>query len=96
MSNDNNVSVRTLAELGEVKGQLMAITQLLTINHQSTNQRIDDLRHAMSGRMDGHDERLSRLETNERGTAIRTAGVAAVTSAIITAGIAAIKASTGN
>lgn len=86
------MTARTLAELGEVKGQLAAITQLLTLNHASTNQRIDDLRHAMSGRMDGHESRLAVLEKNERGTAIRTAGVAVGTSALVNAGIAALKA----
>lgn len=87
----SHVNAIAMAQLAEVRGQLSTITQLLTINAKHTDQRIDDLRHAMEGRMTGHDSRLSKLETNERGTAIRTAGVAAVTSTIVAAGIAALK-----
>lgn len=85
----------TLKELAEVKGQLTNITQLLTLHHQSTNQRIDDLRHSVEGRLDGHESRLAVLEKNERGTAAKAAGTSAITSAVVAAGIAAVKHALG-
>lgn len=89
--NNNPSNAAMLAALGEVKGQLVHITQLITANQTATNQRIDDLRHAMEGRMNGHEGRIGVLEDRERSTAIRTAGVSAITSAIVAAGIAAMR-----
>lgn len=88
----DDIQARTLAELGEVKGQLAAITQLITLNQAATHQRIDDLRHAMTGRMDGHENRLGRLEQNERGTAIRAGATGALAAALVTATVEGLKA----
>jgi ElaB/YqjD/DUF883 family membrane-anchored ribosome-binding protein len=82
------LNMQALQQLAEVRGQLSTITQLLQQNAKHTDQRIDDLRRSIEDRMDMQESRLDNLEKNERGTAIRTAAVAAVTSTIVAAGMA--------
>jgi hypothetical protein len=72
----------TLAELAAVKGQLTLIAQMIQHNHDATHQRIDDLRHSIEGRISGIDGRVSTLESRERETALRTAGLSAVSGSI--------------
>ena len=75
----------TLAELAAVKGQLSQITSMLQAQHASTNTRIDDLRKSIEGRFDSAEKRIGRLEDNERGTAIKTAGISAFSGAVTAA-----------
>ena len=82
---DNDVNTQTLQQLAEVKGQLSTITLLIQNSQTSTHQRIDDLRGSMETRFDGVEERLGRVEENERKTAMRAAGSGAVTGAIVAA-----------
>lgn len=86
---DNNAAV--LMELGEVKGQLTAISDQIRQSHEATQTRIEDLSKSVGVRIDGIDKRLSTVEQNERNTAIRTAGISALTSAIVAGAIAGIK-----
>lgn len=86
---DNNVSV--LVELAEVKGQLKLMTQLMQQNHESTHQRINDFRHAVEGRVSNVEGRMKTLETNERSTALKSAGSGALAGAITGAAIEAVK-----
>lgn len=86
---DNNAAV--LAQLAEVQGQLKVLTQLLMTANQSTNQRLDDMRGAMDTRFTGVEERLQRVEDNERKTALMTAGIGAVSGALVSAGITLLR-----
>ena len=86
---DNNTTV--LVELGQVKGQLSALTDLIRQNHTATQTRIEDLSKSVGVRFDGIEKRLATLEQNERGTAMRAAGTGALSGAIVAAGIAAMK-----
>ncbi len=78
----------TLRALGQVQGQLNGIADLIRETAASTNRRIDDLKDSVDARFDDHDkrighvekvhgERISRLEDNERGTAIKAAAIGA-------------------
>jgi cystathionine beta-lyase/cystathionine gamma-synthase len=87
MSGENS----TLVELGEIKGQLKLMTQMLQQNHDSTNQRIDDLRHSTEARTKGLEDRVGTLEKNERGTAVKAGVAAAIGGVIVAAGTAAIR-----
>ncbi|MDR3370686.1 hypothetical protein [Rhodoferax sp.] len=80
-----------LVEMGQVKGQLTAMTEMLRQNHAATQTRIEDLSQSVNTRFDGLEARLSTLEKNERGTAIRAAGTGALAGAIVAAGIAAMR-----
>lgn len=77
-----------LVELAEVKGQLKLIVTMLQQQHSATNQRIDDMRGSMENRFEGVEERLGTLETNERSTALRTAGISAISAAAVSAMVA--------
>jgi hypothetical protein len=88
MSNDND---KLLVELGNVKGQLELITRMLASNHEATNQRIDDLRHATEARALSVEVRVGTLEKNERGTAIKSAAAGAVAGFVSALAIAATK-----
>lgn len=92
---DNSLAIAALREMAEMKGQVAALMQLTQHNHNATQQRIDDLRHSVEGRLAGHEARLERLEDNERGTAIRAGSAGAVAgtiaSVIVAATVQAIK-----
>lgn len=90
MSDPNN-NTAVLVELGQVKGQLNALTELIRQNHSATQTRIEDLSKSVGVRFDGVEKRLATLEANERGTAMRAAGTGALSGAIVAAGIAAMK-----
>jgi hypothetical protein len=92
----SDTNTQVLVELGQVKGQLTLLLQMMQNNHDSTNKRIDDMRHAVEGRLEGVEGRVGVLEKNERGTAIRSSASGALAGAIVAAGIAAIKATTGH
>ena len=85
------VTIAALTQLCEVKGQLTSLMTMITLNHDNTNQRIDDLRHSIEHRFNGVESRVSKLETNERSTAIRVTSIAAGASALVAAGIEAAR-----
>ncbi|MBY0236114.1 MAG: hypothetical protein K2W93_14130 [Burkholderiaceae bacterium] len=87
---DPNVAM--LTQLAEVQGQLKAMTTMLMHNSQATNQRLDDMRGSMETRFDGMDKRIDGVDTriavlekNERDTALRTAGIASISAAAVSA-----------
>lgn len=88
-SRSSDINAVALVELAAVKGQLTAMTQMLMLNHQATDKRIDDLRHAVENRFSGVEGRVHTLESNERSTAIKTAGLGAFAGALVSAAIAA-------
>jgi len=71
----------TLRALGQVQGQLNGIADLIRETSASTNRRIDDLKETMDDRFQDHGDRISRLENNERTTAIKAAGIGAAAGA---------------
>jgi hypothetical protein len=72
----------TLRALGHVQGQLNGIADLIRETSASTNRRIDDLKETMDDRFQDHGDRITRLENNERGTAIKAAGIGAAAGAV--------------
>ncbi len=84
----NNAAV--LSELGQVKGQLTVLLQVIQSNNSATNQRIDDLRDSVVDRLDSHEKRISTLEANERGTAVKAGAGAVIGGAIVSAAIKAM------
>ncbi len=84
---------RNFAEaMGEVKGILEGIKDLIEQGNKATNQRIDDLRLSLAGRLDTHETRISKLEDKERATAIRTAATGATASLVVAAVVEGLKA----
>jgi len=92
MSSDNKADPETLRALGQVQGQLHGIAELIRETAASTNRRIDDLKESVDARFDDHSKRItqienvhgariSRLEDNERSTAIKAAGIGAAAGA---------------
>jgi predicted nucleic acid-binding Zn-ribbon protein len=84
--------------MGMLKTQHESTQQLLTHQHSATNQRIDDLRQAMGTqhaatekRIDSLSSRVGTLESNERNTALKAAGVSALMGGGMAALIAALK-----
>jgi hypothetical protein len=88
---DTNINTTMLVEMGQVKGQLTAITELIRQNHTATQTRIEDLSKSVGVRFDGIEKRLGPLEANERGTAMRAAGTGALAGAVVAAALAAMK-----
>lgn len=67
---DANTQVLTL--LGEIRGELRGIRQVMQANHESTQQRIDDFATANETRFKGIEERLSKMESGKHTLMIRT------------------------
>lgn len=55
---DGQINDKIIADLGEVKGLLKGVTDMIQHSEQSTHRRIDDLSASINGRMDNVDERL--------------------------------------
>ena len=88
---DAETNAKLLQEIAEVRGDLKTITALLQHQAQSSERRHNDLKEHLGERLDGHERRISKLEDNERSTAIKAAGLGVVTSALVAAGIAALR-----
>lgn len=94
----DHIDTRALLELAAIKGQLDMMLRLLQEQHSATHRRIDDLGAAMNQRIDTMsagidsrfdtlDERVAKLEANERATAIKTAAAAALSGLLGAAGV---------
>jgi hypothetical protein len=91
MTDPAAVATTLLVEMGQVKGQLAAMTDLLRQNHTATQTRIEDLSKSVGVQFDDVKNRLTTLEANERGTALRAAGSGGLAGAIVAAAFAALK-----
>lgn len=102
----DTATMQQLAEVkGQLSAVMTMLTsqhestqQLLNHHHTATNRRIDDLRTAMADqqaatdkRIDGVSGRVSTLEGNERSTAMKAAGVSALSGGVVAALIAVLK-----
>jgi hypothetical protein len=101
MSEDEKLH-QALSQMGEIKGQLTIIMTMMQQHHTDTgrrieqshadtNRRIDDLHHAQDTRTTGLEGRVSTLERNERGTAIKTGAISMASGMITAAAISAMK-----
>ncbi|MFP5473076.1 MAG: hypothetical protein ACLGJD_05500 [Gammaproteobacteria bacterium] len=95
-ASDQNPQV--MVHLGRLEGTLSTMLQMLQQHHDSTNQRIDDLRQTVERRIDNVEDRMGRtedrvekIEEKERANAIKSAGGGALSAAVVTAGIEALK-----
>lgn len=84
-----------LLHLGKIEGQVGQLMNMMQSNQTAINQRLDDMRTAMSVRIESNEKRIDKLEQNERGTAIK-AGVAGtvsgtISAAMISAAVAAMR-----
>lgn len=96
MDMNEQTIARLLSETSEVKGQLNGLIGIIQNNHESSNRRLDDFRQSMESRMGGVEDRLGKLEENERGTAIRSSATGALAGAIVAGAIAALKSGVGH
>lgn len=100
---DSNLNNRVLTDLGEVKGLLRGVTDMIRASQESTNRRIDDLGAAIDKRLDNVDSRLREVAekadsamTLSTDTAARQSRHSAFfgggTGALVAAGIELVKA----
>ncbi len=73
-----NPDASVLLQLGQVQGQLLGLTQMIQSQHDSTGKRIDDFQHAMENRLSNVEDRVAKVEGNERSTAVKAAGGSAL------------------
>jgi len=64
--------------LAAVASELKGMSELLKQHMTSSDQRMDDIKASINTQLKTHGERITRLENNERATAIRSAAVGAV------------------
>lgn len=92
MPEDNKV----LFMLGEIKGELRGLRETVERDAQSTNRRIDDLVSAHQRRSDMIEQRLARLEANDRSMLMRTTGLGGLSGAVVAATIEFIRVVKGS
>jgi Flp pilus assembly CpaE family ATPase len=63
--------------LTAVATELKGMRELLAQHMESSDRRMGDIKDAIDGQLEGHENRISRLENNERATAIRSAAMGA-------------------
>lgn len=94
---------RIFQELGEIKGALKGVTDLINVSHASTNQRIDDLAENVreqtrslniriddqAKRIDTHEEHLTLLQ--DKASSKKLVGISSGTSAVVSASVMIIK-----
>lgn len=61
------MSDQTAKDIGEIKGLLQGVTQMIIANNDALNRRIDDMTRAVTQRLDATDSRLSRVELTAAG-----------------------------
>lgn len=64
--------------LAAVASELKGMSELLKQHMASSDQRMDDIKSSIDTQLHSQGERITRLENNERATAIRSAAVGAV------------------
>ena len=84
--NGNDSNDKVLLALGQIKGELSGIRSMVQSGQQATNQRIDDLKQAVTQRIDGIEGRVATLESGKGRLMMKTTGYGGVAGA----GIAAI------
>jgi hypothetical protein len=68
--------------LGELRGDMKGIRDLLESNQQSTNTRIEDLTRVVDTRLSASEERITRLEAGERSLIWKVGGIGGTAGAI--------------
>lgn len=68
--------------LGELRGDMKGIRDLLESNQQSTNTRIEDLSKVIDTRLSATEDRVSRLEEGERSLIWKVGGIGGTAGAI--------------
>lgn len=70
---------KVLTDLGEVKGLLKGVTDMIRMSQETTNKRIDDLARSIHQRMDSTDEHLRNVnEKADQAMTLATATAARV------------------
>lgn len=64
--------------LAAVASELKGMSELLKQHMTSSDQRMDDIKASIDTQLNNQESRITRLENNERATAIRSAAVGAV------------------
>lgn len=59
--NGNDSNDKVLLALGQIQGELSGIRSMVQSGQQATNQRIDDLKQAVTQRIDGIEGRVATL-----------------------------------
>lgn len=85
-----------LVHLARMEGQMSQLMQLQQMNHETINQRLQDVITNTNTRFDGLEKRMGAVEDKERGTAIRAAASGAVSGAVAAAALAALKLGMGH
>ncbi|WP_246184408.1 hypothetical protein [Pandoraea commovens] len=75
MSDTND---QVLIALGKIQGELSGIRAMVQSGQMATNQRIDDLKGAVTDRIDGLENRVSKLEGDHGKLVVKTAGMGSI------------------
>ena len=79
-------------EIGEIRGALTGIQDLIQHSQAATNQRIDDLQKHVDKTMEVQNGRLVNLEKKDKQNLVNAIGGGSLSAAIIASGIELVKA----
>ncbi|MCG5260410.1 hypothetical protein EM868_00385 [Cupriavidus gilardii] len=84
MSNED-MNDKVLLALGTIQGELRGIRDMVQHGQHATNQRIDDLKQTITDRVDGLEDRVTRLEGDHGKLMVKTASLGGIAGGAMTA-----------
>lgn len=88
---DEKLSEQVLLVLGNIQGELRGIRETVQQGQAATNQRIDDLKTAVTDRIDGLEDRVTRLEGDHGKLMVKTASLGGIAGGAMTALVEVIR-----
>jgi len=89
--NDEEMNRQVLLALGNIQGELRGIRDMVHKGQETTNQRIDDLKEAVTERIDGLEGRVTRLEGDHGKLMVKTASLGGIAGGAMTALVEVIR-----
>lgn len=77
--------------LGEIRGELKGINAVMERNHQSMNQRLDDIQSSNNQRFDAVERRVDHMESEQKAIIWKVASWSSLGGAIVAGGVELIK-----
>ena len=71
-----------LQQMAAVRAENAAMMRMMQLNQDSTNQRIDDMRHSIEGQLAGQADRIAKLEDDGKAMIWKMGGIGGTAGAV--------------
>lgn len=87
----NDTQYQMLLVMAEMRGELRSIRELVTTQHQHTNQRIDDLKASLDARLLAQEKDIDDLNKAVGNVALKSASAGGATGGLAAVAVELIK-----